>query len=368
MTALGAVHGPSPLWYATRGAGAMTLVLLTLSVVMGIAEVRRWQPAGAPRFAVAAGHRLVSLLALALLAVHVLTTLLDPFPPIGVLNAAVPFVTSYRPLWLGLGTLASDLLVALVVTSLVRRRLGYRTWRGVHWLAYGCWPVALLHGIGAGSDTRATWMLVLTLACVLAVLAALASRLNTAGVSLPARNAAATLVGVGVLGLAVWLGQGPLAHGWAKRAGTPPSVLRAFAPRPVARVTARASLPVEPLARPFLADLSGPIRSGRSAGGLAVIDLRLRLSGGPPGLLRIRLAGQAVPGGGLQMERSAVTLGPPGRPGEYQGRVEALRSTSLRAVVGSPDRRAVRLSVQLVLGASTVTGRVRGTPAAGTGA
>ena len=121
----------------------MTLLLLTASVVLGIGEVRAWRPAGTPRFAVAAMHRTVSLLAVALLAVHIVTTLLDPFPPIGAVNAVVPFQTDYRPLWLGLGTVASDLLVALAVTSLVRRRLGYRVWRGLHWLAYACWPVAL---------------------------------------------------------------------------------------------------------------------------------------------------------------------------------------------------------------------------------
>ena len=138
-----AAHGPSALWYATRGAGAMTLVLLTASVVLGVGEVRRWRPAGAPRFAVASLHRTISLLAVVLLVVHIATTLLDVFPHIAVANAAVPFATDYRPLWMGLGTIASDLMLALVVTSLVRRRMGYRAWRGLHWLAYACWPVAL---------------------------------------------------------------------------------------------------------------------------------------------------------------------------------------------------------------------------------
>src|SRR5205085_11050222 len=136
-------RGPSALWYATRGTGAVALVLLTVSVVLGIGELRAWRPAGAPGFAVAALHRTVSLLAVALLAAHIVTTLLDPFPHIGLANALLPFQTSYRPLWLGLGTIASDLLLALVVTSLVRRRLGYRAWRGVPWLAYACWPVAV---------------------------------------------------------------------------------------------------------------------------------------------------------------------------------------------------------------------------------
>lgn len=363
---LAAAHGPSALWYATRGAGAMTLVLLTGSVVLGIGEVRGWRPSGAPRFAVAELHRWLSVLALALLAVHVVTTLLDPFPPIGVLNAVIPFVTSYRPLWLGLGTLASDLLVALLVTSLLRRRLGYRAWKRVHWLAYGCWPVALLHGLGAGSDTRTTWMLLLTLACVVVVLGALAARLSGADPRFPARGLGAVL-GLAILGLVAFSVQGPLAHGWAARAGTPASVLTAFAPRRVVRAAPRPAVVPDALARSFVADVAGPIRSGRGADGTAVVDLEMTLRGGPPGVLRIRLAGAALPGGGLQLRRSAVTLGPPARPGEYQGRVQALQGSRVLALVGSPDHHAVRLAVDLALGDATVTGRVRGTPVGGTG-
>jgi DMSO/TMAO reductase YedYZ heme-binding membrane subunit len=354
-----AAHGPSALWYATRGAGAMTLVLLTASVVLGIAEFRRWQPARAPHFAIAAMHRWVSLVALALLGVHVVTTLLDPFPSIGVLNAGIPFVTNYRPLWIGFGTLASDMLVAVVLTSLVRRRLGYRAWRGVHWLAYACWPVALLHGLGAGSDTKATWMLVLTVTCVAAVVVALGGRLAAAATPPGVRTGASAATALGVLCLVAWLVQGPLASGWAGRAGTPRSVLEAFSPRP-ARAAAR-PVAVDPLARPFSAALTGTIRNGVSAGGMAVVDLRLHLSG-PAGELRIRLGGQALPNGGLQMDRSAVTLGPRAQPGEFQGRIESLQNTVLRALVGSADGRAVRLEVNLSLGQTSVTGQVRGTP------
>ena len=89
----------------------------------------------------------------------------------------IPFVSGYRPLWLGLGTLSFDLLVALAVTSLVRRRLGYRAWRAVHWLAYVSWPVAVLHGLGTGSDTKQWWMLALTVVCIVAVLVAVWTRI-----------------------------------------------------------------------------------------------------------------------------------------------------------------------------------------------
>jgi len=182
---LAVAHGPSPLWYATRGTGAVTLLLLTASVVLGVAETRAWRPAGTSLFAVSSLHRTLSLLAITLLAVHIVTTLLDPFPHITALVAVVPFASPYRTLWLGLGTVAADLLLALVVTSLVRRRLGYGAWRGIHWLAYACWPVALLHGLGTGSDPKSAWMLMLTIACVGAVALACATRLAAA--SAPAR-------------------------------------------------------------------------------------------------------------------------------------------------------------------------------------
>jgi DMSO/TMAO reductase YedYZ heme-binding membrane subunit len=361
-------HGPSPLWYATRGAGATTLVLLTAGLVLGIGEFARWQPAGVSRYSVAALHRAVSLFALALLAIHVATTLLDPFPPIGVVNAAVPFVSSYRPVWLGLGTLAADMLLALVVTSLVRRRLGYATWRGLHWLSYACWPVAVLHGLGAGSDAASTWLLALTASCIGAVLVALAGRLLQPSVPVAARGAIAAVATAALLVLGVWMAQGPLARGWARRAGTPESVLAGFSPRTVVARAAHRRPPPDALGKPFVAALAGTVHNGTSKTGTDVIDLSMRLAGGPAAVLRIRLGGRALPGGGLHVDRSAVTLGPPGDPARYRGRIGYLNNSRLRALVGAPSGRAVRLSVDLQLAGATVGGQVRGEPTRGTGA
>jgi methionine sulfoxide reductase heme-binding subunit len=363
MIAAATAHGPSALWYATRGAGATTTVLLTASVVLGIGEERGWRSAATPRYAVAALHRTLSMLALAMLAIHILTTVLDPFPKIGVLAAFVPFATNYRPLWTGLGAVAADLLLALIVTSVLRHRLGFRAWRNVHWTAYACWPVAILHGLGAGSDAKATWMLVLTLGSVAAVVAALVARVARAGTSAPARVWATSSVTVGVIALAVWLPQGPLANGWAKRAGTPASVLAAFNPKASAtRHVTKA--PADPFAHAFSASFEGPLREGTSPSGMAVVDMRLRLQGRPDGILRIRLGGSALPNGGLQMERSAVTLGPVGSPGEYQGKVQLLDNTLLRAEVGSAKGRALRLRVNLAVGSDSVSGTVSGEPIA----
>ena len=352
------------MWYATRGAGVTTMLLLTASVVLGIGEERGWRPAKAPRYAIAALHRTISMLALVMLAVHIVTTIVDPFPKIGIAAAFIPFATNYRPLWMGLGTVASDLLLALIITSLLRRRLGYGAWRAVHWAAYACWPVAILHGLGTGSDTKSSWMLALTLASVAAVLVAVLARLARPGTSSNARIGATSAATLSVIGLAVWLPGGPLAKGWAKKAGTPASVLNAFRPARVKPVTKTVSAPADPFNRSFSASFSGPIREGASAGGLEVVDLKLRLDGSPDGTLRIRLGGPPLPGGGLRMDRSAVTLGPPGSPGEYQGKVDFLQDTVLRARVGSSAGRALRLDVNLSIEGDTVQGTVNGRPLA----
>lgn len=359
-------HGPSPLWYATRGAGAVTLVCLTLAVALGITETRALRPPGMPRFAVAWLHRSVSLLALALLAVHVATVLLDPFPHFGITAVVVPFSASYRPLWIGLGALAFDLLIAVVLTSLVRARLGYRAWRGVHWAAYACWPVALLHGLGAGSDDHARWMLALTGGCVAAVVAAVGVRLAAPGTRPAVRLVAPSAMLLGLVGLVAWAQQGPLASGWARRAGTPPSVVAAFAP-PAAGAHAHGRSarrhPATTAPRPFSGRLSGVVRSGLVTDGTAVVDLRMRVGGaGPARLLRVRIDGQPLEGGGVSMARSAVSYGPASRPGEFQGRVQQLQDNRLEALVGARDGRALRLRIALSLDGGVVHGDVSGTP------
>jgi sulfoxide reductase heme-binding subunit YedZ len=105
----------------------------------------------------------------------------DSYTSIPATAAVIPFVSSYKSPWLGLGAVAVDLLIAVMVTSLLRNRLGFRAWRGLHWLAYACWPVALIHGLGTGTDRRTLWVFVAALSCVAAVAAAATWRLATAG-------------------------------------------------------------------------------------------------------------------------------------------------------------------------------------------
>lgn len=157
-------HGPA-LWYATRATGLVTLLLLTASVLLGILTTGRFAGGSWPRFLTVGLHRNLSLLTVVFVALHVATTVVDTFTAIPLTAAFVPFSSSYKTFWLGLGAVALDLLIALVATSLIRNRLGLRIWRWVHWAAYVCWPVALAHGLGAGTDRGTLWVFVLTIAC-----------------------------------------------------------------------------------------------------------------------------------------------------------------------------------------------------------
>ena len=168
------------LWFAARGAGIVSLLFLTGVMYLGILGALRWQTRAWPRFATTAFHRNLALLAVAFLGVHVAAAVLDPFTGLGPLAALIPFASSYRTFWLGLGVLAVELGAAVLITSLLRRRMSRRTWRAVHWLAYAAWPLALLHGVGTGTDAAAPWMVTLDLACLAIVGSAVLVRV-TAG-------------------------------------------------------------------------------------------------------------------------------------------------------------------------------------------
>ncbi|MEU9878977.1 ferric reductase-like transmembrane domain-containing protein [Streptomyces phaeochromogenes] len=170
----------SVLWYANRATGAVCLVLFTVVVLLGVAVRLRTRLPGLPRFGTVSLHRTISLSATAFLAIHIATAVIDGYVDISPLDILIPFASDYQPLWLGLGTVALDLMLAVLITSLFRERLGHRTWRAVHWLAYASWPVALIHGMGIGTDTGTDWMLWLTVTCVAAVLTAFTIRVAQA--------------------------------------------------------------------------------------------------------------------------------------------------------------------------------------------
>jgi sulfoxide reductase heme-binding subunit YedZ len=328
--------------------------LLTVSVVLGVLGPLRvaWRPRW-PRFAIDSLHRDCSLLVIAMIVVHVITSVLDGFAPISLLDAVIPFRSPYRPLWLGLGAVAFDLLLALAITSLVRRRLGYRAWRAVHWLAYVSWPVAVLHGLGTGTDTKAFWNLLLTAACVGAVLVAVWYRIDRARPLYGGmREAALALAFATPLGLAIFAIAGPLQHGWARHAGTPGTLLG----RAGTTSATRTALSVPP-PKDFSAQLNGTINQTVAAGG-AIIDLNMRFSGGAAGRLRVRMGGVPIEGGGLSMTGSQVVL--QDGPWVMEGQISSLEGQQFVARVRAGNASLdLQANLQIDTQANTVSGTLQ---------
>ncbi|MGP8001196.1 MAG: ferric reductase-like transmembrane domain-containing protein [Streptosporangiaceae bacterium] len=182
------------LWYASRATGVVSLLLLTGVTLLGVLVNRQGRLPGLPRFAVTGLHRNLSLLAVVFVAVHVITAVADPYVSIGLAAIVIPFASSYKPLWLGLGAISLDVVVALILTSLARAWLNRRLWRGVHWLAYLAWGSALVHSLTSSTDLHRGVLLYLAIGCALAVAGAVIWRISQAGRELPREErAAATL-------------------------------------------------------------------------------------------------------------------------------------------------------------------------------
>ena len=154
----GATAGSQWPWFISRGSGLVLLVLFTAVIVLGAAVRTGSAPRRWPRFTVAELHRTLSLFAIALLVLHVLTAILDRYVTIGWAATVIPFASPYRTFAVGLGTLAVDLAAAVLLTSVLRTRLGFRWWRAVHWLAYPAWLAAFGHALTAGGDLRTGWV------------------------------------------------------------------------------------------------------------------------------------------------------------------------------------------------------------------
>jgi len=193
VNAAPAVTGSPALWFVSRGSGLALLVLLSVVIVLGVTTRTGAGPRHVARFVWAELHRTLALFSVAFLLLHVATAILDPYVSIGWAATVLPFTSGYRAAAIGLGTLAVDLGGAVLLTSLIRRRLRYRTWRAIHWLAYLAWPAAFAHSLTAASDLRIWWVALIELACAAAVATAILARLIHAGTHRPGSRPAAGL-------------------------------------------------------------------------------------------------------------------------------------------------------------------------------
>jgi sulfoxide reductase heme-binding subunit YedZ len=166
------------VWYMIRATGVVALILLTVTTVLGLLSASRVRSARWPAFAQLDLHKRATVLALVFLGIHVASSVLDTYVHVGLISVVVPFTSSVRPLWTGLGAVAVDLLAAVAISSALRRHIEPRVWRGLHWLAYACWPIAMAHALGAGTDATRFWMDAIAAVCTIAVVTALTWRIG----------------------------------------------------------------------------------------------------------------------------------------------------------------------------------------------
>jgi methionine sulfoxide reductase heme-binding subunit len=374
-TAVVAVGGKS-FWFLTRASGLVSIILLSATIVLGVVASVGWTTQRWPRFVSQDVHRNLSLLCLAFVGVHVATTVVDGYVPIGLVDVVLPFHSPYRPIYVGLGALGFDLLLAVLITSGLRHRIGYGSWRFVHWLAYLCWPIALVHGLGSGTDTPLPLILLVEGLCTAAVLAAFAWRLTT-GRTLPVGGRTAAGIGAVVVLVAIagFAAVGPLRPGWSHRSGTSPAVLSQLAAKNGASATTTpAGTPATAApapsgtsgtssqgsgtvpAVPFTTQVSGTQSQTRpDAQGNIQITLAMHLADPASTPLTVVLTGQESGGGGVSLSSGSVTYG------TYSGTVVGLNGGTVTMRVAAPA--ATTLVAQLAIDQRTgaLSGTVSGT-------
>ena len=190
------------VWLTARGAGLSALVLLSIATALGAyVSVSRLGPVA--RTVLQYVHRAAGALGIGVLVLHVATILADSFAHVGVTGAVIPFTAGYRATWVGLGTIAAYLLLAVAALGFARGRLattprGAARWRVLHMGGYLAWGVAMVHGLMSGTDTGKAWVVALYAACAAMVLGALGFRVMSQPMVTPTRAVptARTLAGV----------------------------------------------------------------------------------------------------------------------------------------------------------------------------
>jgi len=360
-------------WDTARAGGFASYLLLTAAVSVGLVLRNRWQTARWPRLITNELHGYLSLLALVFIAVHVVAVLVDPFTRFGFAEVFIPFASHYRPIWMGLGIVALYLKLAVWVSSRLRARIGFRTWRAIHTLAYGVYLAATVHGLGTGSDTRTAWAPAIYASSILLVGGLTARRLlvPVSARETPRPMLAAFGAAV-VVSVAIWSSIGPLASHWGARAGGEQGNRRAAGRLGVAR--ALPPIPSGEVATPFGARFVGRVtirsaeerdseteESDSETGESDPETIRIdgALHGSTRDHLEIYLRGVPLETGGIALQQSRVRMGT--TTPLYQGQIVGLRGSDLVASVQSTTRR-VRLLISLSLaGDGSVTGTVHGT-------
>lgn len=144
-------------WYLSRGSGFVGLSLIWLSMALGLLvtnKMARFWPGVPASFAI---HEYVSLLGLAFIILHAMILMGDKYIQFDLAQIAVPFASSYEPFWVGLGQLGFYGILILSLSFYIRKQIGQKTWRSLHYISFLTYIIALVHGIASGTDTSLPW-------------------------------------------------------------------------------------------------------------------------------------------------------------------------------------------------------------------
>ena len=360
-------HGSTALWYLTRATGLVSLILLSATVVLGTVASVGWTTDRWPRFLSQSVHRNLSLFCLALIGVHIVTTVGDGYVPIGLADAVIPFRSPYRPIWVGLGAWRSTCCSPSRSPAHSAAASGWPPGAGSHWLAYACWPIAAVHGLGSGTDARLPGATLVFVVCIGSVAAAVAWRLAVGRArSVTWRVGGAIGTAAVLLVIAAFATAGPLRPGWSHRAGTSSALLAQLSGTKTASLSGATATTAPPTstpvrsgipATPFSTSVSGTVtQSAPDAHSQSVVTLAMQLAN-TSAPLKVTIIGVAE-NGGVAMRRSAVSFG------SSTGQVTALEGSDIGAVVSGPSG-SINLTMNLALdpAAGTLTGQVSGSTA-----
>lgn len=163
------MKGDPTFWILARAAGFTAYVLVTTSVLAGLVLKSRPFGRSLKPSTVTDVHRFLALMALSATAVHGVMLLLDSVVEISITALFVPGLVPYRPLWTGIGVCTAELMLIVYVSFSLRRWIGVKSWRRLHWTTYLLFAAATVHGIAAGTDSGRTWAASIYLAAIGAV-------------------------------------------------------------------------------------------------------------------------------------------------------------------------------------------------------
>ncbi len=326
------------LWYITRATGIVSLMLMGIIILLGLATATKLTPKGFGKLVGPDLHRRLSITTLAFLGVHIASAILDPFVVVGFTSSVVPFVAKYRPLWVGLGTVSFDLLIVVIATSVIRHKFNHGIWKKIHYLSWAIISLALFHALGTGSDTQVKVVEIVYVALIFALgIAGTFRSLREYGFSFAQKiTAGAGLFAVPLL-LLVWATQGPLRVGWAKAANSFsffPNIKLASTGSSVSTSTT-VTAPTGSFTLPVSGTVTGSLIESQTSSGLAIFTMRGSVAG-TPDKVAVQLNG-SVQEGSLVLESSSAFLGTSTVPNLYTGTVSQASGATLVLSLTGPN-------------------------------